>query len=556
MTLIPSQAAGRRLFVKNISSNNIVLFSGVQLVPEEEVDVFVEDPSITDARALDDMQNPVGSLYIETTINNTVRIIDFDTTDFEAPDIVRGHQGRVVFSRPKEEQGGGASTTPGNLPPVEGTDFWVDPVAGNDFTGNGTEDNPWKTIQHAINVIVGPIPRYWELGEDKTIHVKYTEGMDPIREHIVKPAHAGEGALVIQAEAEIVHTGLTSGSFSAIAGYEVRHQLALTAAGLTPNTLQDDAFVKLQDESSVPSISDASFETFPIVDNGANSLDVVAVDPGVRTGFYHAPAALLDVTRAQVPWKGADTAAFLYANGCMFTNLGGPAYIKDFDIEAGDAQVKPQLCNDLGHGDVYTSPGTSFVRCNIHGFWNAAVGPGPIQFAACLFDYPTPGGILVVSSKNVDIVNCRMHTNYNAIQTRSVDNALFNGFDCNATISFFNNTRGSIYADVRSGRVTVTTHSYAAIPALTVESAGGAGAIQSLNHGSVYMQDGSRIHGSTGNNDVGLEIGDLSKAQVSTNPGSATLTGTNGNVKVGAKAAQNWGAGADYDATTFSIYTE
>ena len=437
--------------------------------------------------------------------------------------------------------------------PSSTRDLYVDSEGGDDANTGLSWGSPVKTIQHAINLFFSATrgTPTWDIDDHRTVHVKYTAGMAAIVESVVKPAHAGAGALIIAAEEELVHSGLVSGAFSSIAGHEVRTQLALTGASLTANTLQDDAFVVLQDDSAI-AVSDRPWEEFPIVDNGVSTLDVVALDPGVATGFYHGATLLLDVVRPQVVWQEPSVDAFVYTSTTLFSNQGGPALIRGFELTPGANNQAPTLISDTGTGWTSTSMNTIVHRCVIKEGWSHLCNGGSVGFAGVIGDAAAPVSAFSASQVS-QYINVRMK--FYLVQVRMAEHIYIGGFDGKA-ISLTNNSSGSVAADCLDGGTGASHGSRLVVSALNSTETGASPPLISSHGSYVYVSDGARLHGTTGNTDIGIAVKEHSTVEIGANPASATLAGTNGDVRVGDSVVRSYGAGSATNANLFSIYNE
>lgn len=152
---LPSQAAGKRLIVENISNETVTLFGSLHIRGGKCIDVYVEDNSITETQALTDCTDSSGSLYQETTVTGRIRIRDFDGETISIPDLIYGNQNRIVFSRSNDDLAHSVRTLTGleYLINNDGDITFYVAADGDDETGDGSENNPYRQIQRAFNDI-------------------------------------------------------------------------------------------------------------------------------------------------------------------------------------------------------------------------------------------------------------------------------------------------------------------------------------------------------------------------------------------------------------------
>jgi hypothetical protein len=259
----------------------------------------------------------------------------------------------------------------------------------------GTVGDPVATIKEAMNRLMPAHigPQYWAIDDPRYIYVQ--ESASTIKEAIAKPLHHGPGPLVIQGAEEVLHTVVNNG-FSAISGFLVRQRLAFTGAALTPNTLQNNAFVKLQDPAGegIPVENDEMYEDFPIVDNAAGTLDTTSILPGSASGFYWGTGQTCDVVAPLNTISAPDGTAFVFTPSCFVHNAGGPLIVRGFDIEPAANVSGEILAFDSGPGNHASGSSTSFHRCIIRGgqaegFYRHTAGGGSIGFFSCILSNPT-----------------------------------------------------------------------------------------------------------------------------------------------------------------------
>lgn len=103
MRLIPdTTVSGVRCLVENISQENYSLFETL-LVRGEQADLFLKVPGLTEQQVYDSMTTTSGELYLETSVNNRLRIVDVDLDEVDSPNLIYGHENRVVFKRTRDD---------------------------------------------------------------------------------------------------------------------------------------------------------------------------------------------------------------------------------------------------------------------------------------------------------------------------------------------------------------------------------------------------------------------------------------------------------------------
>lgn len=312
MPLVPSQAAGRRLFVKNVSSNTVTLFSGVDLTAGEEVDVFVEDPTITDARALDDMVNPVGSLYIETSINNTVRVIDFDTEDAVVPDVIRGHNNRVVFSRPKDDISEGSNRTATYTSGSGVLVLYVDPNNGD----NNNDGLSWDTAFGDIYYALDTIPDGMTSVYGRQVFIHHAAGNYTWPRAPGMNASGAEVWVIADTRTPLV-TGLDSLTENAVAGRTVRKRVDISSfleGGTYSDTItMGNSHWMLADFTSF----NFGYAGYALLDSTSPNIDVCSNTSFGVTEIH--PYSVFITLQGSVPFFDAPTSSFLFFVGFDIT---------------------------------------------------------------------------------------------------------------------------------------------------------------------------------------------------------------------------------------------
>lgn len=457
------------------------------------------------------------------------------------------------------------------------TELSVDPVAGDD-NNIGDADNPLLTIQEAVFRLKPPSrgAPYWT--EDRVIRVIHSAGMAPITEFLDIPPHTGPGILIIEAEEEVMATGLVqSGAIAAIGGFEAKKRITLTTAALTNGAHDHDAFVVLTNRETIePREFQAGWEDLPVVTNGTNTIDVVCAEPGVFTAFHYGDGVSLKLVRPQITWTQIPFDAIdTYAPAVTsLLNRGGGLVIRGFKLQA-----PADIGNLNGRVFLRVAPSTDCAtavannvqinRCKVikpatgSQFWTSLssggadvagllVGDDAVEFL--VVDSPPLGCNLYnidvkgPGSTLVGIVAGQVPTDRVHLWGIVIDGM------------FLQVANGNVLADIRSGYYYNVGAPIGVLIALSVEGAGGTPALQcgGLTGGSapstVTIGDGSRIKGSSGNTSVGCQIGLHSNANVFT--GTPTLSGSGGELKVGTATAASWAsqAGGVTNATLFARY--
>lgn len=551
---IPSQEAGRRLLVENISNENLILFSGVQLKGNSSVDVFLEDPSITDERALSDMENPLGSLYIETSINNRVRVIDFDPTSVEAPDLIYGHRNKIVFRRDLSAE---SLITP--LTTVEsGNTLYVNSESGLD-TASGTQSDPLKTIKEGINRFLPPgrpAPE-WSSSTVKRIIVQYTPGMAVLKESIIKPPHTGAGLLIIEGEMETQETLTQLGSAVTVSGYEGRNIINFTTSGLTPSALEG-SFIEPDPDIIFGTTEFYSYlEHFAIVDNDASSVTLAAGKIGSTDGFGFNNNATLNVVKAQVPiglpdLDQNDIGPFV----TFFTNQGGGVLFKGFQW-TGSSSAFNSFISDTGAHINFVGGYTTYVdQCHFINAGYIASSCNSLLINSCFME--SNGGnnsIRIAGGNNI------VHLDRSYIKLTGAELDFSQTTFPRIRFCYFNRVSGGsvhvrstltlntqiINCDFRGGvNLQYNTCSQSSIQNCSFEDCSNP-CIEILGRSGVTLDN---CIGSSNNTNHGIQIGEASYVQETQT--NNTVTGSLGDIKVGEQVAINWSGVPSSDTVTFS----
>lgn len=452
-------------------------------------------------------------------------------------------------------------------------DVYVDPVNGNDDNDGlvatqiaGTNEGPVQSIQLAVLMFKLPLGRTWARGADRTIHVKYTAGMATITEQITVPPHNGEGVLIIDAEENVLFSGLIeNGALSAVAGFECRSRLTFTTAPLTPAALARTAFVRSRSRGE--NVIDACAEDLPIVANANNSVDVVVGEPGIFTAFNYQNGTVVDIVAPQVPWglSPEPAGSVLMLQRTLITNIGGsPLLVRGFICKADGISIfNSCFLKNTGKGVGIFGNNTALSRC-------FSDGAGGAQWGAL-----TVGDVLVTAliSKNGSLFNVASFADLAVVLNVDFDGAgatvamssvragVFVGVNTTCTINILDSDiSGGFSADARGFNIGFFGRSGAQVYALTISGVGGAiallfGTTQSGDQSGMCMAtliDGTRVSGSAGNTSVGCLVGIQSNLLLLA--GVPTLTGTAGDLRVGAAAPRAWGAGDQSDATLFARF--
>lgn len=445
-------------------------------------------------------------------------------------------------------------------------DLWVDIVAGSD-ANSGTQSFPLRTIQEAVlrfkQPEVGPV--VWDHGDDRFIHVVYTEGMPNITEMIIVPPHSGSGYLIIDADEQVLHSGLTQvGAVASIAGFSVRNRITI-AETIPTGIYGDNSFLRPTNLITNTPLED-TWENLPVVANSTNTIDVTAYSPGGWSAFRYVPGATIDIVRPRIVWTWPYVSpSEYYTHQPMIVNQGSPLIVSGFIFETGR--------NEVGAGGV-TVPG--FLANSATGVSLNDIAGGTFTATRCIFrpgfsDHNTHnsvGSIGLGDGLCLNGVLLRLETCYgllDGVGQLALNLRLHDGYgDLWPAISDF--TSGSYYidmtgssaaliiegstatvvADIRSGRLIVRNGAVATFTG-TIEGAGiypaielGAQADSLIFPEFTYGKAQMRIlsaSGSAGNADVGIRVGDRCIAILN---GTATLSGTLGQVVVGDISPLNW----------------
>ncbi len=442
--------------------------------------------------------------------------------------------------------------------------LYVDPVLGDDANSGLDASNAFLTIQRAVDLFKGSSNTHWLFGDDRTINVIGADGV-VMTESIVIPSHAGMGALIIKGQETTVESDLVIAGtpFNSIASYEVRQTLNLTGAGLTPSTYQYDAFV-IPQASLADGVFDATFDCLPIIDNAASSLTVVSLDPGTYSAFSYPSGSLCDIVKPNITWKPENSSAFSYINIPGIVCMGGPLIIEGFRLEPAEVggnygsfiqTVATGAENSLGSSVVMTRNITK------GGFAKNVQGEG-VAFNGNIID--DPGAFITFSNvRDLTINNLAARTGILVIERGA---ACIYGIDLLQTAATVGGLRiraldfGLVFADIRASAGTTqfvaTISKDFNIAALSVEDAGANAAI-SLFSGNCSLKlatNATRLNGTANNTGVGMDVTEGAWAEGS-NETSITLSGSSGDMKVGALPSRDWATGSQTDPEELARYS-
>lgn len=445
-------------------------------------------------------------------------------------------------------------------------DLYVDPVNGNDDNDGLTPSTQLQSIMLATLMFKLPLMQTWSRNQNRTIHVKHTVGMPKITEKITILPHNGEGILIIEAEENILFSGLIeNGALSAIAGFENRWRLTLTTNPLTAHALAHGAFVRPRSRSLAENEIDACLEDLPIIDNGVGTLDMGTFDPGIFQAFHYGNGTVVDIVAQQIEWGlDAEPAGSVGAlTHTMITNMGSPLIVRGFCTPTAN-QESSNTCflSNSGNG-VGFYPGQNVVMNRMMAESDAV---GAFWQAWTFGDVLIAGGICLLNSIYYLLSYAQVADCYNVdaqgvlTSIKDVNNALVAGVTADGGFGIGGRLSAGLACDVRNGSISIQDHGSAAIVALTVE---GAGAAPGLIVGfpaagdaqafcSVTINDGTRCSGSAGNTNLGCRIGLQSNLFVASNV--PTLAGTAGELQVGAGAIRTWAGVDETDATLLARY--
>lgn len=301
-----------------------------------------------------------------------------------------------------------------------GTTIYVDTEAGSDLNTGGVSD-PLATIQEAVHRFIppyGPAP-YWARDEVRTISVVYTPGMSPITEFLHIPLHRGEGVLRIAAQEEETYTGLVqSGSLSQGGNYDTdgyynsHYELTCTTSPFVSGSLTDGYFIRPTLNPNDHS-TEFSFEQAAVINNTANTLDIVIYQPGSYLGFGYGNTMGFDVVRPQVVWSPPDDQGFTFAGGPLITMDGGFNEFSGFRFaplgSSGGARV-------LFHSRATSSVNsfgisTTISRCTFEASSDTiyVVEGSGVSLAGCYFDITTGGFTVFKNGSGLNIFNSRFN---------------------------------------------------------------------------------------------------------------------------------------------------
>lgn len=445
--------------------------------------------------------------------------------------------------------------------------IYVNHTSGSDgYAGTITE--PVATIQEAVNRFK-PLDRgvqTWDLNDDRAIIVQDPGGDSTFDEEVVIPPHAGDGALHIKADYIVAHSGLVEAGtpFSTLSGFEVRQRLTFTTTPMTPGVLADGYFA-VPDTNYLGNPYEYGWDYLPIVENGDGYVDVVALDPGTWTAFNHFAAATVDIVAPKLIWRPGTTDSLAYYSSACIKNMGGALIVEGFKFQQPQTFTSNIVISnvmqdsDSGNGDrVYLRGCIIDDNASSVGFTSVVVGDS-CSIAGCIFK--ANNASISNGARALTLVNTRFadtstyypyfHSSEITVWGGDVD------ISTNAWFYLDSGTNARVFLDIRGGALYIIKSSVN-IQALSVENNNsGWSNLYVDSHSSAIINSALspsvRLVGSTGNTTYGLHIvGMNSSVYTNINPTSATLSGSSGDVKVGANPVRSWSAGEETDLTNLS----
>lgn len=447
--------------------------------------------------------------------------------------------------------------------------IYCDPVSGDDTNDGLTSSTAVRDLQVAINMYF-PASRgmqSWAVNDNRVIHVLGSAGT-VMTKSVVVPPHAGLGALIIQGQETTVEPGLLLAGtpFSAIVGYQIDQTLNLLGAALTPSSYQYNAFVKPQ-VSLAETEFDAGYDALPIRDNGASDLTVTAYDPGVWSAFSYSAGALVDIVQPNITWRPEDATATAFINAPAITNFGGALIVRGFEIQAASvggnfgcflmnsSAASPLLgASTLMQRSIVTDTSFSpFVDGNGVGLMgiiydDPAAYPKLCEGDVIIQNFLGRCGFLdCPGPQRTAIYGMSLDTPADAVGGLSMSNNFVSG--------------GHVAADLRASgtegtQFRVLGGAVVHFGPISVEGAKGLNCVQVENAYADFKigSNAGRTTGSAGNNGVGLDLSEGSFG-IAGNEASITLSGTGGDMTVGALPARAWTAGSQTDPTELSRFS-
>ncbi len=445
--------------------------------------------------------------------------------------------------------------------------LYVSSTSGLRSNSGLTPGSPLKTIQEAANLfLTGPI-QFWEVNDNRYIHVEDPQGTTHTESVVILP-HAGPGALVIKGQETTVEEGLVLAGtpFTAIPGFEIDQTCNLSGGALVPSTYSYGTYL-------VPQVSfadteyDASYDMLPVKDNAASSLTVTCYDPGIWSAFSLSGGALVDLVKPNITWRAADSTAFAYTNAPTITNLGGALIVRGFNVKkaAVGGSFGSFLNSGAGPGDSSTGSLVAMQRLHFNDAGFSTVVEGDSCSMTCVSFDDAATTPRLSSCQSFIAQNVAINTSLVLIE--GAGDASLYGISVdhtNAGLGGFRVSSGTpirhLAADIRAsgaGNCQLSLFGVdCSVYALSVEGAGPNPAVACNNGSSVAFDiatGASRLVGTAGNTDVGVLVSDRSKCS-GNNLASISLTGSAGDLKIGALAPQTWVAGANSDAIEFARF--
>lgn len=414
--------------------------------------------------------------------------------------------------------------------------LYVDPVNGDD-EGTGEEDDPVQSVQLAVYKLIPPHKGapYWAEGEDRQVFVVANGTPITLSERIVVPPHAGLGCLSITGEEETLYSGLVqSGGAAAVSGAYAQRTITFTTSTMVAASLDRVAFLKEVTQIGPPT---SHIGNLPIISNTTNTVVVVANSfAGTGAGVVY------DIVRPLVTW----TPDQQQVNSSSWDNSEREAIL----LQSG-GNVVDGFVFDGGTDDW---PPYCFVQ-SMNPSMTELYGPNAnllTRIRVARTDYPLAAGagfgafgvIFDGIFQPFGAVGGGAACGYSLITTSSPSScfAEYGSFGLNlsalvvrGTVSFKDNN-GLFFnqIDVRNGSFNlINTTAITSSGYISVEGAGSNPAIKLVGSSLANVS----LSGSTGNTGVGLQ---LEKGSYFTRSLAYTLTGTGGDVKIGAAAAQTW----------------
>lgn len=420
-------------------------------------------------------------------------------------------------------------------------EVYVNTATGND-DNDGSVGSPLKTVQAAVDRFkpawLGP--QTWNLGDDRLIFV---QAGSSIEESITIPAHNGEGALIIRGEEQVLYSGLEEVGFSAIAGTSAQQTLSFVGTPLTPASLTFGAFV-VPRTNLLDNIFEFQWDNLPIT-NGGNTnsaVPVIASDPGVYTAFSHVPGAIVDIVEPQINWNPGEYATGAFYEDACIRNQGGALVVQGFFWydAANPFRTFTVIINNGSSSKQNTGSTVCVSRCStLTPLITLCSNSQGVSFSGNVFSTSS------ASFSSIELVN----NFFKGLVFRSCFTGSFGSFS-QGVMNFNTNSYAYWTGADCSGGVYVFSNTRLSLESATIINAiGPLAALEIAQNSFVELLGFPYVDGSSGNLNVGARIGTLSAIS-----GDSTLTGTGGELQVGALAPQLWAAGPTTDPTKLARY--